>query len=73
MSSCKHRATPPELGAALRSFAAVVRAVDEVLVAELAGSDEAAKRFTEQAETAAFSALRAAGRCFPRDPRYPLS
>jgi uncharacterized membrane protein YgaE (UPF0421/DUF939 family) len=63
---------PPELGAALRSFAAAVRAVDEALAAELAGSGEAAKRFTEQAEAAAFDALRAAGPLLPQGPPLPL-
>ncbi|HSZ31361.1 MAG TPA: hypothetical protein VK784_16580, partial [Pseudonocardiaceae bacterium] len=68
--------SPPELGAALRSFAVAVRAVDTVLAAELAesgeaGSDEAAKRSTERAEAAVLDALRAAGRLLPQGP--PLS
>jgi uncharacterized membrane protein YgaE (UPF0421/DUF939 family) len=63
---------PPELGAALRSFAAAVRAVDEALAAELAGSGEAAKRFTEHAEAAVFDALRVAGRLLPQGPPLPL-
>lgn len=63
---------PPELGDALRSFAAAVRAVDGALAAELTGSDEAVQRCTEQAETAAFEALRAAGRLLPEGPPLPL-
>ena len=62
---------PPELGAALRSFAAAVRAVGTALAAELTGSGEAAKRSTEHAEAATLDALRAAGRLLPPGP--PLS
>ncbi len=62
---------PPELGAALRSFAAAVRAVDKALTSELVGSGQAARRYTEQAETATLDALRMAGRLLPQGP--PLS
>jgi hypothetical protein len=64
-------ASPPELGAALRSFAAAVRTVDTALAAELAESGEAAKRSTEHAEAAVLDALHAAGRLLPQGP--PLS
>jgi hypothetical protein len=62
---------PPELGAALRSFAAAVRAVDTALAAELVGSGEAAQRSTEHAEAVTLDALRTAGRLLPQEP--PLS
>ncbi len=62
---------PPELSAALRLFAAAVRAVYTALAAELAGSSEAAQQHAEQAQTAVLDALRAAGRLLPQGP--PLS
>jgi uncharacterized membrane protein YgaE (UPF0421/DUF939 family) len=63
---------PPEMGTVLRSFADVVHAVDTALAAQLAGSGEAAKRYTEQAEAAAFDALRAAGRLLPQATLLPV-
>jgi hypothetical protein len=63
--------SPPELSAALRSFAAAACAVDTALAAELAESGEAAQRSTEHAEAAVLDALRAVGRLLPQEP--PLS
>jgi hypothetical protein len=64
---------PPALGTALRLFAAAVRAVKDALAAELVASDEAAKRYTEQAEAAALDALGVAGRLLPAGPPLPLA
>lgn len=70
-------ASPPELSAALRSFATAVRTVNTALAAELAGSNEAGsneagKRLTEHAEAAVLDALRTASRVLPKGPPLPL-
>ena len=62
---------PPELSAALRLFAAAVRAVYTALAAELSRSSEVAQHHAEQAQTAVLDALRAAGRLLPQGS--PLS
>lgn len=63
---------PPELGSGVRSLAVAVRAVDEALAAELAGSAEAAKQATGRAEAAALDAVATAGRLLPDVPPLPL-
>jgi uncharacterized membrane protein YgaE (UPF0421/DUF939 family) len=64
---------PPALGTALRLFASAVRSVNDALAAELVASDEAARRYTEQAEAAALDALAVAGRLLPAGPPLPLA
>lgn len=63
---------PPELGAALRAFAAAVRAIGIALAATLAGPGTAAKRCAEHAEAAVLDALRVADRLLPQGPPLPL-
>jgi hypothetical protein len=63
---------PPELGSALRAFAAAVRAVDTALAAALTGPGAAAQRSAEHAEAAVLDALRVAGRLLPQGPPLPL-
>jgi uncharacterized membrane protein YgaE (UPF0421/DUF939 family) len=63
---------PPALGTALRLFASAVRSVNDALAAELVALDEAARRYTEQAEAAALDALAVAGRLLPAGPPLPL-
>jgi len=65
-------ATPPALATAPRLSATAVRAVKDALTAEPVASDEAAKRYPEQAEAAALDPLAVAGRLLPAGPPLPL-
>lgn len=65
-------AVPADLGVALRSLAAAVRAAGEALAADLQGRDDVADRHAARADRAALVAVRTAGGLFTPGRSLPL-